>query len=1010
MYRPRFSRSIGAHRAIPLPACVLGILLLACGGDDAGPGRTGAESAAVERPELECERLGFPCTWSEVDSARAERTLELAWEGSRRLEEGADLDAVVDALAAEPDLAGLMTDGRVVRFWIDGGRPVWVASREAFPPGTRGLPQRSGDDVVGTAHTRVGMSDPEKPHKRALILSPWEWEFAERSSLSSILAGSGEFRPQDYSCQDCLLEVQNDFPRDTLGHRIPRRRLGFGVGIEHFKGWESYDVIHISTHGLMLCPTPTGASYSAPRCVTALYTGRWLGPEFEGNADRPAQLRAHTWEDRREDPANPTVGFSMEGQDPGVEYILGQPSDHCPVEPAGRASRVWTVDHGSPASRQLFCGAQRVWDQVLTDDFFLAQYPAGLPDRIIFLNACETMLDSDRSLARHLAGGSDASAVLGWTISVGTSAARRVADTFYTYLFGDPGGGAPRGGLRVEAAIDSTLAQLPGQTSGLVAEPSGIGNPADGPVCGSGLVRSGGTSSRWCGMGSDRKRGREIVQLWDAEGREPLRDSAALPFAGTPGDGAPDTLDLSFTVDGISGDLSPGDFTLRLNVDGQAAEGDYTLEEDEGGGRWRVRATVPLGRDLDRDERVDLEPWVEIPDGGGISRWVYEDLRIGSEYRYFGRVTGKVGDAEHVLLPVGPLSWPRERQAELASALRADADLLGHVMAESMGMPGGLIPDSLLREGVAQAFRGPLDFEEVRPRVSPDPYFGRRENDVVDRSSVEDFWPGRLIRQSVDFRHQASANRSTLNGGVQARSRAAMLERSGLASTFAVRFDASTEGSLQEGGSLREGNLGNNGTASGLHVFGWVVELSDEAAVRATLRADAEGAGLANGMLVPAVVLGGGAVAAIPSFGASSLPLAVTASPALPAGGGGIQERLQQEMENLPPEQRRQMEQVMGGDPGEMLGSVMGVVGGMLQESGERTFRLAGPPPDRESVTYYVMVVTSFGVRGESENGAWRGRGAGSIAVRLEVVDGSAGEAAAELPGLAELETRLGGG
>lgn len=89
----------------------------------------------------------------------------------------------------------------------------------------------------------------EPKSKRALVLSPYKWEFAgwdEGAQVAAYLDGL-----RDY-------EGNVDYFQNTE----PRAR---DVTRQQFEGWDAYDVVHVSTHGTQICDVDD--------CFTAIVAG-----------------------------------------------------------------------------------------------------------------------------------------------------------------------------------------------------------------------------------------------------------------------------------------------------------------------------------------------------------------------------------------------------------------------------------------------------------------------------------------------------------------------------------------------------------------------------------------------------------------------------------------------------------------------------------------------------------------------------------------------------------------
>lgn len=375
--------------------------------------------------------------------------------------------------------------------------------------------------------------------------------------------------------------------------------------------------------------------------------------------------------------------------------------------------------------------------------------------------------------------------------------------------------------------------------------------------------------------------------------------------------------------------------------------------------------------------------------------------------RIFGRVTAEIGTPEPASVPMGPLEWPRDRSPELAAAIQRDADLVAHVIGQSLGFGATAQSIDQLIRVMEGALQGPMNLARPPARTLRGPYLGQQEHEVFDRSAVADGWDGSLVTQGVTFAHQALGKGNRLEGRIQADARARVYERSDRIRAFAVRYDGQTEGSLTavEGGP-REGHLGSNGDGEGLFIWGQLVEARRDLVLRMTLRADGRGDVQATATVVPTLVLQGGALAAFPAAAPGS-PGAQTLLATSATQGGRVAAELERAMAQLSPEQRRMMDQALGGDPGQTPGSVMRQFGGGRGGVSDGLLRLPGPPAGRDRVLYYLMTVIQFNLESRSlPERKWSGNGAASVAARLEVGPDQ-DTAVPRLPGLLEIDRAL---
>jgi hypothetical protein len=192
---------------------------------------------------LECDRVGFPCTLDSVQREILERSLALADSASGRFasgESGADILAWV---RTRQDVVEAQGDTHAVRFRLADGRPVWVldeqarassAGRSATTSPAFELRANGGHGATDRTQAVVGEN---RDSKRALVLSPFGWEFEGFDESAAVAEVLGETRGYEGGVQF----VRNATPESKTVTRA------------HFAGWDSYDVIHVSSHGKTIC-------------------------------------------------------------------------------------------------------------------------------------------------------------------------------------------------------------------------------------------------------------------------------------------------------------------------------------------------------------------------------------------------------------------------------------------------------------------------------------------------------------------------------------------------------------------------------------------------------------------------------------------------------------------------------------------------------------------------------------------------------------------------------------
>lgn len=198
--------------------------------------------------DLICDGVERPCSWADADETVLDASLEIGQAAYDRYAAGESLFDIAADLAADPRMAALIVDEQSLVFRLDGGLATWVVA-DSVVGGTRGgpPPQPTGAtvrrpivraDIVGT--------DPES--KRALVLAPYQYEFAEDDESAEVAAlyeGARGYEGNVTYLANTDEEVQ--------------------VLSDAFLGWGAYDVIHISTHGIQTCDGTT--------CATGIYAG-----------------------------------------------------------------------------------------------------------------------------------------------------------------------------------------------------------------------------------------------------------------------------------------------------------------------------------------------------------------------------------------------------------------------------------------------------------------------------------------------------------------------------------------------------------------------------------------------------------------------------------------------------------------------------------------------------------------------------------------------------------------
>ena len=311
---------------------------------------------------LECEVEGYPCSLSEVPIEIIKRSDALGDEVLAMFENGASTAEIKAWLNEQADMAEVQADDLAVRFRLNGGRGTWILREEAFAT-------QSAPSAASSAHRPVLQSavrlysvvgEDIKP-KKALVLSPMQWDLEgnkDGETVSAILASTRGYGSVTYRSNETLLETN--------------------VNIDSFKGWNGYQVIHIYSHGTLLCEE------GPCRAVITVMTYEALFEQLESDIITAEELAT----------------------------II--------------------KEKGVVSVRVLRKDGKRSRDLGLEADFFRNQYPGGLDNTLIFFNACENYSSQDTDIANALRGST--SVFLGWDNAVTVAGANATSEKLYQEL------------------------------------------------------------------------------------------------------------------------------------------------------------------------------------------------------------------------------------------------------------------------------------------------------------------------------------------------------------------------------------------------------------------------------------------------------------------------------------------------------------------------------------------------------------------------------------------------
>ena len=613
---------------------VLGACLPGCGDDQQGdppavPERVASPSGASDPDDVvtrspavapECEVRGFPCTWGEVPNDIYSATHRIA-RGAAYLVgvRGLSPDSVAELLGTRADVVDVAADPTALRFRLEGGRGLWVtvegegegrtkgggishshshAARSPVIPATTftetgvGMGRSDASHPIATLQTPSdrGMSVGEEGKaKHALVLTPYSWHFDEETFATDLVGrlqlSKGESRGYSTVMGGTVLYLSNDSEDDaygTAGPSSPNTDLDpqGTVSLSAFEGWADKDFIYLSTHGRGVCQGDGSATVGS--CWTYLSVGKFYDPSralLVSFGEVPGVTVSYRSSISAENPQCEAV------TDSGILFPDLDAEDVC--------------EAGYEDTGHAHIG--------VTTEFFAARYGTGLPNSIVFLDACQSLAVGD--IADILVGPSGKTFVFGFNRTVTDDFTKPIARKVLDFILD----GTP---------TDKWREELKGElATGLIL----VGTTkAEGPGGATG-AEAGGSAAAQRGA---RLRGRDIVELHDPGMGGELEDGGSLRVIGTPADGVPDSVHISVRGVGLpDADEARGlEITIALDQSRVLPE-TLHLDENPEEDVWQVDAVVPLGFDAQEDEVVDILVRGETP-VGEFTEWPYKNIRL----------------------------------------------------------------------------------------------------------------------------------------------------------------------------------------------------------------------------------------------------------------------------------------------------------------------------------------------------------------------------------------------
>jgi len=224
----------------------------------------GPDSDAIRQVELDCEREAYPCTLGEVSAELLERSDQLANQAYARMAAGDPVPDVARWLRGQTEVVAAESSNVALWFRIDGGRPHWVLSSEAFAE----IPDASPPAIELGARKHipkevVGISAKEK---QALVIAPYLWQFGQWDSGPAV---------------GILLQDARGYEGNVV-QRANDDMLDQTVTVGDFQNWDAFDVVHVSSHGTQICGSGGCRSALAYGIVTSGAATSEIGPVIGG--------------------------------------------------------------------------------------------------------------------------------------------------------------------------------------------------------------------------------------------------------------------------------------------------------------------------------------------------------------------------------------------------------------------------------------------------------------------------------------------------------------------------------------------------------------------------------------------------------------------------------------------------------------------------------------------------------------------------------------------------------
>lgn len=563
-----FQMLLSVEKRILLVISLLIIASLACslpfvGG---GPESTDATRESGDQDardsifdELRCTQMGYPCTFADTPREKYKRALDLMDLADDIFAQEGNAIAVAERLLEEDDIAEMYYDERGVWYRVDGAPPLIFLHPDSFIYGIDD--EASQEQSYQAANV---LFSPNQPSGDGPIGENPPGEKVQKNALF-VNPIVWQFGSSIYDSARSQLLKYRDYECPGCIKNIPGNTNAKDlINDDNQVAGPSYEQFIGWKDYDLIHVFAHGYQFCPGKSVTS--SGL---PIVSGDSENYPENTAGVIEGTNLDEGE-CVTTIQTGHFQTREYLLENPRDVAGI--------AWAHKPG-----------EDIWRELVTTDFFMNEYPGGLDDTILFFTSCQLL--KDESFANAIKGTN--TAVFGWTDTVKSERGMAVAQQFFTELI--------ENGLRSSVAYDKTV-QSESHTE---------------------------HSETWYGaelkmvldQGTD-PRGREVVTMIQPIFRNFLEENDALPAEGVAGDGEDDELLIMIQVDGVDEDQNVEDFEVHLALDGEELPETFKPTEKFGDYSYRSIEILPLTFDVADRDFVELEAWVDLPEGGDTRHYL----------------------------------------------------------------------------------------------------------------------------------------------------------------------------------------------------------------------------------------------------------------------------------------------------------------------------------------------------------------------------------------------------